>query len=241
MRFGKFEVLPGIALWIVYAIVVDIVFLLFMAMAADSWIVPAVGVALVVITNYPLFLNLRRKIDLAGQKRVRCEIKQIIEMMMTSKDEDTKNKPTFLVHNINNGFFDPYQVRDVRTNGLQADYGDWEGISELIPNRPKGNFFWGEDKVQTENENQVRVEVSDLDTSKLWAFPSVAADAADQLASGHALIGGTAEALLEIEPVNYDDYAGQFHAEWIYTDDIAANLLRIPPPEYGTDFWWGNL
>ena len=149
---------------------------------------------------------------------------EIIRMIKNSKDQAT-GKPSFLVHNIGGSYSDPEVVLAVKANGLQADYGDWSDVSQFIPNRPQGNFFWGEDKAQDDNGNQIRVEVADLDTSKLWAFPSMAAFAADELAKGNEGVEGLQEALLEIEPVNYEDYTGQFHAEWIYEGDIEAGLL----------------
>lgn len=150
---------------------------------------------------------------------------QIISHIMSSKDQNT-SKPTFLVHNIGGVWADSEVTENVKTNGLQANHSDWSDVSEFIPNRPQGNFFWGEDKAQPGNGNQIRVEIEDLDTSKLWAFPSMAAFAADELVKGSEGIDGLAEALKEIQPVKYEDYSGEFHAEWIYTADVAVESLK---------------
>ena len=150
---------------------------------------------------------------------------EIISLIMNSSSDEDTSKPSFLVHDIGGVYPDQKMVKDVKANGLQADFSDWSDVSRFIPKRPKGNFFWGEDKAQPDNGNQVRVEVSDLDTSKLWAFPSMAAFAADEMSKGIEGVEGLLEALLEIGPISYEDYDGQFHAEWIYTGSVDARLL----------------
>lgn len=152
-------------------------------------------------------------------------VKEIVEYIMNSKDEHT-SKPTFLIHNVGGGHVAaPEIVEKVLADGLSANYGDWESNSKFVPNRPKGNFLWGEEKFLPESYSQVKVDVRELDTTKLWAFPSMAAWLADELAKGVEVVNGAVEALEQIHPVPYDDYNGEFHAEWIYTDDISPKIL----------------
>jgi len=149
-----------------------------------------------------------------------------IEMMVdTINNQGTSEKPEVLSHYVGGGNLDMAAYENVIKNGLQADHSDWSDVSDFVPNRPKGNFFWGEENV-IGTTGLVQVNVSDLDTSKLWAFPALAAKVADMCATGRDVIDGAEEALKRINPVSFEDFDGSFAAEWIYTENIDAVLLK---------------
>ncbi len=118
---------------------------------------------------------------------------------------------------------------------MRADYSQWSDINEILPLRPQGNFFWGE---EMSGHCQMNVQVKDLDISKLFAFPSALAIEADELVvtfmhkdrHSQAAIEEAIEmkkALQECEAIPYSQYTGQFAAEWIYIEDIPAELLQM--------------
>jgi hypothetical protein len=98
----------------------------------------------------------------------------------------------------------------------------WTDINEVIPNRPKGLFFWGPEQPR----GRIRVRVADLDTSKLWAFPAELANAANQAVVGYEMIDGALDAMQEAKAVPFAKYDGSFAAEWIYTGDIAPEIIE---------------
>jgi hypothetical protein len=159
----------------------------------------------------------------------RAEMNQHKERMREMIYDANYDKPKYLVHyvgGLNKPDYDAYE--EVIENGMQVDRGRWK-IDRL--NRPSGIFFFGEE-MDHPLSHKVTVRVSDLDTGKLFAFPAMLADAVIRL-----VVDGTfanqpeewKEALMElaeeIEAVPYDEYDGSFGAEWIYTDDIGAELI----------------
>lgn len=126
--------------------------------------------------------------------------------------------PTTLYHSIQKG-----SKSDVKVSGLQAGFAEWNDINEILVSRPKGIFFWGGE--MAEFGYDISVKVSDLDESKIFAFPSSIAKAADQV-----VVCGTDDetkaTLGACEGIPLKNYTGQFAAEFIYCDDIPAAKLE---------------
>jgi hypothetical protein len=77
--------------------------------------------------------------------------------------------------------------------------------------------------------HKVIVKIEDLDTNKLYAYPSILADAAAMIKA--ELVDAeqaeiARELMAEIEAVPYAEYDGSFAAEWIYTEDVAADIIN---------------
>lgn len=117
---------------------------------------------------------------------------------------------------------------------MRANHSQWNDINGILPLRPQGNFFWGE---EMSGHCQLQVRVADLDSSKLFAFPSALAIEADELVvtfmykdrrSKEAIKEAEMikEVLQKCEAIPYSEYKGQFAAEWIYTEDIPSELLQ---------------
>lgn len=138
--------------------------------------------------------------------------------------------PATLFHSIQKG-----NPEAVKTTGLQANFSEWADINAILVNRPKGLFFWGEEMAIYGYD--VSVDVAALDRSKLFAFPSAVAIAANEIAM---LLANrerrTAEEitklktqsaiLAECQAIQIDEFQGQFAAEYIYCGDISADLLQ---------------
>jgi len=155
-------------------------------------------------------------------------IKNIIKTLMNSKDKKV-NKPKILYHEVMGGAaVTESDIMRVVENGLQADYSNWEAIDELVPKRPQGNFFWGEEFKRKESPFIVSVKIGDLDTSKLFAFPRQAAFIAYEIINGYESNYeiGCREALKQIEAIPYDEYRCEFSAEWIYTENIPPSIIN---------------
>jgi hypothetical protein len=114
-----------------------------------------------------------------------------------------------------------------------AKYSQWEDINEILPLRPKGNFFWGPEMSQG---CRISVKVSELDPAKLFVFPSVLAQKADELVvvfqyrdrrSQEELeeMEALKRVLQKCQAVPFSEYHGQFAPEYIYTEDIPAEKL----------------
>jgi hypothetical protein len=139
-------------------------------------------------------------------------------------------RPETLIHYVG-GYNTPDHdaVESIKATGLQANHGGWE-LDHLMPHRPAGIFLFGAE-MDSPLSHKITVQVADLDTNKLYAYPSALADAMAMIAEGRidekspeyaALI----EIAAETEPVRYDEYSGEFAAEWIYTDDIDAEIIE---------------
>lgn len=138
------------------------------------------------------------------------------------KNGDGYSRPSTLFHTING-------ENKISELGLLVSFSSWSDIDEILPLRPKGNFFWGEEMSRNAT---LSVSVSDLDTARLWAFPAIAASTADEVASGFFNDDPESKALLievfsQVHPVSWADYDGSFAAEWIYTADVPANLIKF--------------
>lgn len=153
---------------------------------------------------------------------------EILSIVYNDSESGTFPKPQTLFHFVGGNYGnDTDSVENVRSSGLQSAFGGWTDVSELLPNRPQGVFFWGEEMANHGSLSvRVQIEVADLDTSKLFAFPSELAVAADRMICGYELVEGVAEAMKLAQPVAYADYDGTFAAEWIYTEDIEASKIR---------------
>jgi len=131
-----------------------------------------------------------------------------------------------LYHYINgNEIADDATIAQVLENGLQANRGKWTDIDELLPSRPKGIFFWGEDNIKVRTSDLVSLDTSDLDTDKLYAFPAEAAQVADMAICGYELVPAAYDFMAEARAVPFSEFKGQFAAEWIYTSDIPGSVL----------------
>jgi hypothetical protein len=118
-------------------------------------------------------------------------------------------------------------VANVLTNGLQANHGGWADINELLPNRPKGIFFWDDDNKGIALSDRIVVDTADLDTDHLYAFSAEAAQVADLALSGYELLPGAYEFMAQAQAIPFSQFNGQFAAEWIYTDDVSAKIIEV--------------
>ncbi len=117
-------------------------------------------------------------------------------------------------------------VEAVKATGLQVRQG-WSTINEMLPNRPMGVFFWGEEMAERGHlDSRIQVSVSDLDANQLYAFPSELAYAANQKCCGAELVEAAIEVMALAMPVPYSNYRGTFAAEWIYTSEVPANIFK---------------
>lgn len=150
------------------------------------------------------------------------------------KVSGTFQKPAVLLHDIGGGrVSDGARFEaDVDREGLKP-VNRWEDINALLPQRPRGVFFWNADEDAATPAFPRYIDVADLDEEKLFAFPSLAAVTADKL----VVLGAKTETLGEFldadgiklmnsRPVPYADYDGSFAAEWIYAGNVPAYLLR---------------
>lgn len=152
---------------------------------------------------------------------------EILEAIYNESPEGTFPKPQTLTHfvggNTGSSFAD---VELVKVTGLQVRQG-WITINEMLPNRPLGIFFWGEEMAERGHlDSRIQVAVANIDTSKLFAFPSELAQAANAKCCGAELIGEAIEAMALAQPVAYSEYRGTFAAEWIYADEVPASIIK---------------
>lgn len=123
----------------------------------------------------------------------------------------------------------PYLPLDIlRFYGLQIHNSNNWPLDDLLTNRPHGIFFFG-DEMDRPLSHKVIVKIEDLDTNKLYAYPSILADAAAMIKA--ELVDAeqaeiARELMAEIEAVPYAEYDGSFAAEWIYTEDVAADIIN---------------
>ncbi len=134
--------------------------------------------------------------------------------------------PTVLFHHIGGGHVAADAVEAVAAEGLKS-LNRWSDINEFLPLRPQGVFFWGPENAGLPGFDRVTVQVADLDTSKLWAFPAEWANIAnDVVICGRGLYGeAMIEAMAKAEAVPFAEYDGSFAAEYVYEGDIPAALL----------------
>lgn len=138
-------------------------------------------------------------------------------------------KPKTLVHyvgGLESPDFDAYD--QVIETGLQVRKSNNWPLDDLLINRPHGIFFFGEE-MDKPLSHKITVDVSDIDTDKLYAYPSILADAAVLIKAGRAdeeLAKIVKEIMAETEATPYDEYDGSFAAEWIYTEDISAEIIH---------------
>ncbi len=122
-------------------------------------------------------------------------------------------------------------VSEVLREGLKANFGGWTDIDRLLPHRPKGIFFWGEDNekaARLELSNRVVVLSEDLDTSKLWAFPAEASEVANLAICGYELVPEAYEFMAEAKPLPFSEWleTQPWPAEFIYEGDISPEKIR---------------
>jgi hypothetical protein len=92
-------------------------------------------------------------------------------------------------------------------------------------NRPRGIYFWGS---KIKEEANIQVAVSQLDKSKLYAFPHSIADEILNLTENHQVPDSFWQELKRItKAVPFNKYSGEFKAEFIYTHDIPPEIIKI--------------
>lgn len=149
-------------------------------------------------------------------------------LKMVYEANDGGERPTEFVHHIGGGTWAPAQtlVAKVMREGLKP-LNRWSDINALVPHRPQGVFLWGaEMRGRGHVDAEVGVSASDLDTSRLYAFPATLAHVANRAAMGIEQMDEAMEALKVARAVPYSEYHGQFVAEWIYAGDIPAQVLQ---------------
>lgn len=152
---------------------------------------------------------------------------EILEAIYNESPKGTFPTPQTLTHfvggNIGSSAAD---VEAVRETGLQVRPG-WITINEMLPNRPLGVFFWGEEMAERGHmDSRIQVAVADIDTDHLFAFPTELAHAANQKCCGAELVQEAIEVMALAKPVPYIEYRGTFAAEWIYTDEVPASIIK---------------
>ncbi len=152
---------------------------------------------------------------------------EILEAIYNESPEGTFPKPQTLTHfvggNTGSSFAD---VELVKVTGLQVRQG-WITINEMLPNRPLGIFFWGEEMAKRGHiDSRIQVAVADIDTDKLFAFPTELAYAANQKCCGAELVDKAIEVMALAKAVPYSEYRGTFAAEWIYTAEVPASIIK---------------
>ncbi|MFZ1769140.1 MAG: hypothetical protein WAU00_08085 [Caldilinea sp.] len=152
---------------------------------------------------------------------------ELLEAIYSESAKGTFPKPKTLTHFVGgNTGSSLAEVEAVRSGGLQVRQG-WTSINEMLPNRPLGVFFWGEEMAEHGHlDSRIQVSVTDLDTDKLFAFPSELAQAADAKCCGRELIAEAIEVMALAQPVPYSEYLGTFAAEWIYTEEVPSTIIK---------------
>lgn len=118
---------------------------------------------------------------------------------------------------------------DIRSHGMSvadAISHRWADIDNVVPNRPRGIFFWGEDLAHPGWD--LVVDTDGLDTTLLFGFPAEYAEIANEVASigPHILRPGALEVLASAQPIAFADWDGVLPVEWIYTGDIPPLLSK---------------
>ncbi|WP_027338626.1 hypothetical protein [Halonatronum saccharophilum] len=91
--------------------------------------------------------------------------------------------------------------------------------------RPLGIYFWGE---MIKEETHIEVKINKLDLTKLYAFPHQIADEILKLNEEYQISNHFWERLKDIAiTIPFEEYQGQFKAEFIYTKDIPSKNLNI--------------
>lgn len=101
-------------------------------------------------------------------------------------------------------------------------------ITNFIDNkvqRPLGIYFWGE---PTNKDIHIEVAINKLNLTKLYAFPHFIADSILQLNEDYSVPEEFWNKVREVAvSIPFEDYHGQFQAEYIYTADIPQQLIQI--------------
>lgn len=146
----------------------------------------------------------------------------LVEIQYNKLEEGTYSKPTQLLHFTSD-------LQSLLKNGFSGSFEGWTDINQILTARPKGAFFFSADqeKCFSMGAYEVLVNVSDLDTSKLFAFPAVFSETAERIViEGKSIIDADVLHSLSNAPaINYEDYKGTFVAEWIYCGDIPGHLI----------------
>lgn len=139
------------------------------------------------------------------------------------KEKNTFPKPETLIHFTHN--------EGLKHMGM-VPASNWSSLDEFI-NRPSGIFFWNaeqEKDVFCSGIHKVFVDISDLDTSKLFAYPVAVADIAERFTAATEdqkfHFAGLLAEMKQVKAVSFNDYDGSFFAEWIYTGDIEADIIK---------------
>lgn len=91
--------------------------------------------------------------------------------------------------------------------------------------RPLGIYFWGEPINQ---DIHIEVNINKLNLNKLYAFPHFIADSILQLNKDYSVPEEFWNKVREIAvAIPFENYQGQFQAEYIYTADIPTKLIEI--------------
>jgi len=154
---------------------------------------------------------------------------------------DTSEAPIRFNHWIGNAHRQSQEKNEwVKENGLQPRKTRYSEIQELLPFRPEtGIYFWAEGQhpknfKNNQKERMITVSVDKMDTSKLFAFPAQATSLAEEIAfmttetrmAMAEKIKEYGEALSHVKAVSYEDYNGEFLAEWIYTGEITPEMME---------------
>jgi len=138
-------------------------------------------------------------------------------------ERNTFPRPKTLLHFTHN--------EDLAHSGMSPISG-WNEIDEMT-SRPIGIYFWNaaqEKDVFCSGIHKIIVEVSNLDTDKLFAYPVAISDATEQLAGATdeeiTEYSGLLAEMKKVKAVPFSDYDGSFFAEWIYTGDIEAAIIK---------------
>jgi hypothetical protein len=91
--------------------------------------------------------------------------------------------------------------------------------------RPLGIYFWGEPVNQ---DIHIEININKLNLNKLYAFPHLIADSILQLNEDYSVPEEFWDKVREIAvAIPFEDYQGQFQAEYIYTANIPKKLIEI--------------
>ncbi len=92
-------------------------------------------------------------------------------------------------------------------------------------NRPQGIYFWDQ---PISKEVHIEVKVNRLNPNKLYAFPHPIADNILKIDEKYIASNEFWNRLKEIAiAIPFKEYQGQFQSEYIYTDNIPAQVLTI--------------
>jgi hypothetical protein len=131
---------------------------------------------------------------------------------------DSHERPTVLAYGVWNRNM---LRRQIQAEGLKPENHS-SSLASLLVQRPEGIRFWA----KGDKPGDVEVAVTDLDISKLWAYPRLLVELAERITvHGDELDPAMVEVMAAFQPVPYAEYDGSFAAQWIYTDEIPAQFL----------------